>query len=64
MPHKQANSIQYGYSKFGTLPECFPENLHVGTAIIKKDKDTEEESKRRRVNMERRIAGTKKVPSA
>ena len=40
--------------------ECSPEHLNMGTARMKLDKETDEEGKKRRVNMERSTAGTKK----
>ena len=41
--------------------ECFLKHLHTGTARIKQDKETEEEDKKRRENMERCTAARKKI---
>ena len=40
------------------MHECFSEHLPMGIARIENDKNTEEEGKTRRVNMERSTAGT------
>ena len=42
------------------LHKCFLKHLRMRTGRMK-DKETEEVDKMRRVNMERRIAGTKKI---
>ena len=47
---KKANSIKYRYRKYGLMHQCSPEHLHIGTAKIKLDKETEED-KRKRVNI-------------
>ena len=39
--------------------ECFPKHLRMGTARLKLDNETEEESKNRRMNVERSTADTK-----
>ena len=41
------------------MQECFPKHLWVGKATMKEDKDTEEEDKKKRVEMERSKVGTK-----
>ena len=47
------------------MHECFPKHLRMGTARMKKDKETDEEGKKRGVSMEKSKAGTKKdVPTA
>ena len=35
------------------MHECFPKHSRMGTARMKKDKETDEEGKKRGVNMER-----------
>ena len=40
--------------------KCSPEHLSMGRARMKKDKDTEEEGKKRRVNIEGSSTDTKK----
>ena len=42
------------------MHECFPKHPHMGTAIIKYEKETDEDSKNRGVSVERRKEGTKK----
>ena len=47
------------------MQECFPKHLSMGTARFKSDNETEEESKKRRMIVERSTVDTKKeVPSA
>ena len=41
------------------MRKCFPKHLRMGTAIMKGDKETEEEGKQKRVKMERSTEGTK-----
>ena len=45
------------------MHECFPKHLRMGTARMKKYRERETD-KKRCVSMERRKAGTKKVPKA
>ena len=46
------------------MHECFPKHLRMGTAIMKYDREREED-KKRYVSMERSKAGTKnEVPKA
>ena len=40
------------------MHECSPEHLRMGTARLKKDSETEEEGKKRRMNVERSIQQT------
>ena len=42
------------------MHECFPKHLRMGTARLKYDNATEEESKKMRMNVERSTADTKK----
>ena len=42
------------------MHECFPKQSRMVTAIMKCDKETEQERKKRGVSMERSKAGTKK----
>ena len=42
------------------MHECSTKHSRMGTAIMKYDKETDEEGKKRGVSMERRKAGTKK----
>ena len=35
------------------MHECFPKHLRMGTARLKQDNETEEESRKRRMNVER-----------
>ena len=42
------------------MHECFPKQSRMGTASVKKCKETDEEGKKRVVSMERSKAGTKK----
>ena len=44
--------------------ECFPKHSRMGTAIMKKDNETDEEGKKRVVSMERSKVGTKEIPTA
>ena len=48
------------------MQECFPKHLRMGTATIKKDKETDEHGKKRGVSVERIKAGMKEkeVPKA
>ena len=48
---KRASTIRYGDRNLELIHECFPKHLGMGTAIIKKDKETEEEGKKRGVNI-------------
>ena len=57
---KKASSIQYGYRKFITPVRVFSRILAHGNSNIKGRQRTEEESKQKRVNMEKSIAGMKK----
>ena len=41
------------------MHKYFPKHSHMGTARMKKDKETDEESKKRGVSMERSKAGRK-----
>ena len=41
------------------MHECFLKHLRMGTARMKEDKDTEEDGKKRRENMEISKAGAK-----
>ena len=43
------------------VQECFPKHSRIGTARIKQDKETDEESKKSVVSMERSKAARKKV---
>ena len=43
--------------------ECFRKHSHMGTASMKLDKDTEEEGKKKRVNMERSTVDMEKKKS-
>ena len=43
--------------------QCFPKHLRMGTAGMKLNIETEEEGKKRRVNMEKSTAGRKKKMS-
>ena len=45
------------------VQECFHKHLRMGTARMKKDKETDEGSKKRGVSMEKSKAGTKKKMS-
>ena len=45
------------------MQECSLEHLHMGTARMKLDKDTEEEGKKRRVNIEGSTSGMTKRSS-
>ena len=45
------------------MHECFPKHSCMETARTKLDKDTDEESKKRGVSMERSKVGTKKEKS-
>ena len=42
------------------MHECSPEHLHMGTARLKYHDETEEEGKKKRTNVERSTADTKK----
>ena len=48
------------------MHECFPKHKLIGTAIMKQDEETEEESKKRGVSTENSKAGTKEkeIPTA
>ena len=46
------------------MHECFSKRLRMGTVRMKQDKETEEEGKKRKANMIRSNASTKKVPTA
>ena len=41
------------------MQECSPEHMHIGTVILKYDKETEEEGKQKRVKMKSKV-GTKR----
>ena len=58
---KRASYIQYGCSKCGTQHQCFPKYLRMGTARMKLDIVTEEESEKIKVNTQRSKAGTKDI---
>ena len=61
-PHeKKQPSFSMATGNMKHLQECFPKHLRTGTARIKLDIDTEEESKKREVNMERSKVDTKKI---
>ena len=45
------------------IHECSPEHMRMGTATLISDKETEEESKQKRVNMESEVS-IKKVQAA
>ena len=45
----------------GNSCTSIPKHLRMGTARLKYDKETEEESKTRRMNVERSTADTKKI---
>ena len=42
------------------MQECFPKHLSMGTARMKKDKETDEEGEKKGMSMERSKVGTKK----
>ena len=46
---QEASSIQYGYSKSGTLARVFPKHMRIGTARTKEDKQKREKMERRKV---------------
>ena len=43
------------------MHECFPKHSFMGTARMKQDKETDEDGKKRGVNMEKSKAGKKKL---
>ena len=51
---KRAGSIQYGYIKCGTSV-CCSLHLHMETARIKEDKETEKENKQEWVHMKNKL---------
>ena len=57
---KKASSIQYGHRKFITPVRVFSRILAHGNSNIEGRQRTEEESKQKRVNMEKSIAGMKR----
>ena len=57
---KRAGSIQYGIENGTLMQECFPKHLRMGSARLKSDNETKEESKKRRINIGRSTADTKK----
>ena len=62
---KKEGTIQYVIGNGEFMHECFPKHSRMGTARMKKDKETDEEGKNRGVSTERSKAGTKKkVPTA
>ena len=46
---RKKSTFQNGYRKWELVHECFPEHLRMGTAIMKWDKEIEEEGKVRRM---------------
>lgn len=56
---EKSSSFQYGPVKL--VQKCFPKPLHMWTTWIKYDKDTVEDSRKRKVNMEQSEEGIKKV---
>ena len=50
------------WNEFSKTQESFPKHLHIGTARMKYDKETEE-GKKRHMGMERSKACTKKSPN-
>ena len=57
---KRTSSIQYDYKNGELMHDCSPKHLRMGTARLKQDNETEEESKKMRMNVERSTADTKK----
>ena len=57
---KKQVPLSIGIGNEELIHECFPEHSRIGTAS-KYDTDTEEQGKKRRVNLERSRATTKKI---
>ena len=54
-------SFSMGIGSWELMHKCFPKHLRMGTARMKKDNETDEDTQKRGVSMEKSTAGTNKI---